>query len=432
MKILLVTWYFPPLNDVAALRTGAMAKFLEGRGHTVHVLTAARIGRDASLNIPLPEEQVIRTAWFDVDRLKYMHAESAPLSTEAEVSPLRQEQRRRPFAGLRAAATQAYLNLVHIPDRQIGWYPFAVRFGREIMKRQGIELVYASGPSFTSFLVAKYLSTKFRVPWVAEYRDAWSDDFYKGRAAWRNPIDRLFEASTIRSAAGIVALSEPWADFYRKRYGKPAIAVYNGFDVDNVAYSRRQPDPREPVSITYMGVLYGALRDPSPLYQAIRRSNLTPLDVQVVYYGPSEDQVRPLAEKLGVSSHVFVKPRVAFAESLRIQRESDVLLLLQAPDDPRNVPAKLFEYFASGRPILGLGLDNGVPAKLIEERAAGVYVSDPDAIARQLGRWVEEKRKTGLVADVAPTARVGLSRSEQLQSLDSFLARIRAGQTESA
>jgi glycosyltransferase involved in cell wall biosynthesis len=175
------------------------------------------------------------------------------------------------------------------------------------------------------------------------------------------------------------------------------------------------------VSIAYLGQLYGAMRDPSPLYDAIKLSNLTPSDIQVEFYGPSEQDIYPLAEKFGVSSFVFVKPRVPHSQSLRIQRDSDALLLLQAPDDPRNLPAKVFEYFAAGRPILGVGLDEGVPASLIGSRGAGLYNSDPEAIARQLADWVEEKRRTGGIKDVPAHARDGLSRSEQLAGLEHFL-----------
>src|SRR5207244_7120181 len=107
------------------------------------------------------------------------------------------------------------------------------------------------------------------------------------------------------------------------------------------------------------------MRDPSVLYDAIRRSGLKPNDLQISYYGPKAADIYPLTEKFGVSDFVAIKPLVPYRRSLEIQRASDVLLLLQSPDDPRNVPANTFEYLASRRPILGLGLDEGVPARLV-------------------------------------------------------------------
>jgi len=93
-------------------------------------------------------------------------------------------------------------------------------------------------------------------------------------------------------------------------------------------------------------------------------------------------------------------------------------------NDPReqgNVPAKLFEYMATGRPILGIGIEDGVPARLIAARGAGLYANDPQRIAEQLGRWVADKRATGRVAPVDPAARLGLARDEQFENLFGFL-----------
>ncbi len=86
-----------------------------------------------------------------------------------------------------------------------------------------------------------------------------------------------------------------------------------------------------------------------------------------------------LAAQFGITDFVETVPPVSYAESLRIQRNADVLLLLQwnNPREQGNVPAKVFEYLASMRPILGIGYEQGVPAGLIRERGAGLYSSRP-------------------------------------------------------
>jgi hypothetical protein len=176
----------------------------------------------------------------------------------------------------------------------------------------------------------------------------------------------------------------------------------------------------EPLSISYLGVLYGGIRNPSPLYHAIRLSSLSPRDIRLKFYGAPPQEVLPLATSLGVADFVDVMPRVSFQESISVQRQSDVLLLLQSSEDERNVPAKLFEYFAARRPILGIGLDSGVPARLIRNRNAGYYGSDPDGIARQLRAWIGEKRASG-IPNTPELALQGLARKDQLKNLEEFL-----------
>ncbi len=177
------------------------------------------------------------------------------------------------------------------------------------------------------------------------------------------------------------------------RFGKPTIAIYNGYDPDDAADTpMRKVERDKPLSILYVGAMYSGLRDPSILYEAIKRSGLTTRDVQVSYHGPSVKDIAPRAAEYNVSEFVALKPRVTYSDDSSLQRESDVLLLLQSPLDLLNVPAKVFEYFATRRPILGLGLDDGIPARLVRQRNAGLYVSEPGAVAEQLKRWVAEKR----------------------------------------
>jgi glycosyltransferase involved in cell wall biosynthesis len=417
MRVLLIAWYFPPHNDVGALRTGAFARFLRANGHDVHVLTAVRAASDNSLQIPIDPDGITRTPWFDVDTW----------STQNESKLAKRPS--RPTAGatstpsaLRSRLGLHYRNLVRLPDRQIGWLPYLLKAGGKILSSQKFDLIFASGPPFTTFLAARSLSRKFSVPWFAEYRDAWFEDLYASKPRWRRAIDRFLEDRTLTSARGIVAISAPWAEHFSSRFRKPTIAVYNGFDQSSVPTTNDRPNANtEPLSIIYAGILYEGKRDPSCLYQAVKLSNLTPRDIQIDFYGPTAQDVAPLAERFGVTDFVRVFDRVPYSESLEIQRKSDILLLLQPSEDAGNVPAKFFEYIAARRPILGLGLDAGVPAGIIRNRSAGFYVTDASKVAEQLQRWVSQKRHEGCVPDIPGSAQMGLSRIEQFENLLTFL-----------
>ena len=128
-----------------------------------------------------------------------------------------------------------------------------------------------------------------------------------------------------------------------------------------------------------------------------------------------------------MSDRVTVHPAVPYKQSLEIQRRSDVLLLLQwnNPREQGNVPAKLFEYFGVLRPILGIGLEDGVPARLIRERQAGFFSNDPEAIAAQLRRWLAAKDAAGgRLPGLPPAAREGLSRDIQFERLLDFCIKV--------
>ena len=423
MKIVLLSWYFPPANDVAALRVGKLAEYLRAAGHDLWIITGKREHTDLSLSTSISPDRIIRTPWFDVNRMRFFRDRAGKTSSSKPRAVTAPAPSR---AGITAALSNFYTNFVQIPDRHVGWIPFAVRAGKELMSRTKIDLVYASGPPFATFVVARKLANRFGIPWVAEYRDGWSRYVYAPKPAWRQWLDEHIEDRVTAAASGIVTVSAPWVDYYERRFHHPAIAIPNGFDpeiLNGAEGPSRAPGASgiEPLTVVHMGGLYGDLRDPTALYDAIKQSGLSPAELQICFYGTLDEQVMPLAHRCGVPEFVASKPRVPFSQSIAIQRHSDVLLLLQSPLEPRNVPAKLFEYLAARRPILGIGLDEGIPARLIREREAGFYMSEAGAIAQRLKEWATQKRMNGCIPCLPESVHRGLSRAEQFQHLEAFL-----------
>lgn len=433
MRILIVSWYYPPSNDIAALRAGKISQYLRDAGHDLWVLTGQSLHHDWSQPVALPEDRIIRAPWFDVDDLLFpwkwrlIRTEEKPVPAHNPSSSQlsRYDKRSKLLSRLR----NLYLDMVRIPDHQAGWQPFAVREAGRLLSAQAFDFIYASGPPFSAFFVARRLSARFGVPWIAEYRDGWARDVYSPRPGWRGAIDAFLENRVTKTATAIIAISEPWAAHYREKFHLPVAAISNGFDPEDHPPERARTTGSPEVTITHVGSMYRGLRDPSILYEAIKRSQLTPANLKVDFYGAVAAEVLPLAEQCGVTDFVALHPRVPFHRSLQIQRESDILLLLQSGKDLRNVPAKIFEYLAARRPILGVGLDDGIPARIVRERHAGFYVSDADAMAEQLKRWVAEKKEKGFIADLPESARAGFSRTEQLRVLDGFLASLKKGQS---
>jgi glycosyltransferase involved in cell wall biosynthesis len=224
-----------------------------------------------------------------------------------------------------------------------------------------------------------------------------------------------------------VTVSEPWAVRYRQKYGLPVATIYNGYD------ERDFPDigPVEPLSrdtlvIVYAGVIYAGRRDPTPLFQALKLLGEDAKDIRIDFYGSEPSMVLPAAEASGVAAHVRVLPRVPYKRSIELQRAADLLLLLQwnNPKEQGNCPGKLFEYLAVRRPIIGIGLEDGVPAQFIREREAGIFRNDPAAIAAALRTWLAQKRAGG-VPMLPESVRTGLTRDLQFEKLEAFLEEMR-------
>jgi len=431
MKVLLVSYWFPPANTMAAIRIGKLAKYLDDAGHDVRVL-AARSPEDPSLPVELPEDRVIRTRYWEVDHI--LDPITRPLRRVAQALFWLGGKKSEPVQIKGSAPSDApmsiatairwhYHALMQMPDSRIGWRGYALDAARRLMASWRPDIIVASAPPFTCLVVARRLGREFDVPWVAEFRDIWVDNPYNTDPIWRQRIDRVVERAILNSADGIVTVTPIWSEVVERQYGHPVTTILNGYAEED----RVEPSPAAPsetVSIVYTGGVYPGFRDPSPLFAAIALLDDRRRHVEVLFYGPEADDVMPLAESHGVADRVFVRPRVGHRESLRIQATADVLLLMQWNDakDEGNIPGKFFEYLGARRPILMLGYEQGILARMIRERGAGFVANTPHQIAPLLEAWIAQ-RPTGIPLTDA-SALVGLSRAEQYRSYEEFLAAV--------
>lgn len=432
MKILIISPSFPPQNVIGAVRSGKLAKYLHERGYDVRVLAAPPTG-DTSLPLEIPADQVLCARDWNIDGL------FDPL-VDFFRNPLRKDpkQAREPAAtdnpssassdrrALRERIKEHYYALLRIPDARAGWRKNAIRAGRDLLSRWRPDVIFASAPPVTSLFVGAALGRQFHVPWIAELRDLWVDNPYYLFPAWRKLLDQALERRVLGQAASLVTVTPLWGQTLEKSWDKPVSVILNGYAEEDHAMDGANV-PKEPgkLSIVYTGNIYPGFRDPSALFEGIRRLTAQQrLALDVEFYGSTVARVQDLVSNHGVSDCVRIHRSVTYRQSLELQRNSDVLLLLQwnDPRDAGNIPAKFFEYIATGRPILFLGYEQGTLANLIRERAAGFISNSPEDIAAMLGSWIEIRQR-GAIPALPVEAKSGLSRSDQFQKLESVLAR---------
>jgi Glycosyl transferases group 1/Glycosyl transferase 4-like domain len=279
----------------------------------------------------------------------------------------------------------------------------------------------------TGLLVARRLSRKFRIPWIAEFRDLWVDHPYYDEAAWRRPLERIHERRVLRDVAGLVTVSDTWRDLLQSRFGKPTITVLNGFDPDDYPPEALSASgSRDELAILYTGTLYPGRRDPTPLFQAVARLGEKAHGIRIKLYGADPATVSALAERAGVADKVEAHAAVTYDRVVALQRAADILLMLRwnDPSERGIVPGKLFEYVGARRPILCLGYDQGDVPDIMRKRALGLVSEDPAVIAAQLETWLDQKRQYGEIAPLPDASRHGLSRGDQFAALEDFMAAV--------
>jgi glycosyltransferase involved in cell wall biosynthesis len=420
MRLLAFSYFFPPHNSIGAVRVGKTMKYLHAAGVDVRVVSAGDQPLQATLPLEIPEDRVTYTRWVDVNAPALLLA-GGRSRIQAQGYAFRQKP------GLVSRLSGWYRAVVNVPDAQIGWLPFAMRAGERLIAERRPDLLFASHSPATALIAASRLSRRHGIPWVADLRDLWMENHDYIPGGLRGVLERKLERRILESASGLVTVSEPLADTLRRKVNVPVEVVTNGFDPPDFPDTAPPVDRSAPLRLVYTGIIYPGRYDPTALFAAMRMVGDEGVDVRVSFYGRYNGRaLQEMAEAAGVAGQVQVNEPVAYRESLRLQREADVLLLLtwKDPTQPGEFSGKLFEYLGAGRPVLASGWGGNVAGQLVRARGAGVVADEPEEVAAQLRRWADEKRRTGTVAPAPPQASAGYSRREQTAKLEAFLRRV--------
>jgi glycosyltransferase involved in cell wall biosynthesis len=412
MKLLLVTLYFPPAGGGGVQRPLKFASHLPALGIETHVLAPDDpkwVHEDVDL--PLPTQ-----AW--IHRARYLGPRSRRLADELHGrSGLDLALRRASSVGRRLL----------LPDENVTWNATAIPKAISIVRREGIDVVLTTSPPGSVHLIGAAVQKATGAKWVADLRDSivlHPHRSVEGAGARAKQKARAGVARLVaRQADAIVAVSEAIAEETRaiEPRGR-VVTIANGSDFDDFAglvYSRG-----DRFRLTHAGSFFGK-RDPKPFLRALAESGLE--DVTVRFVGDFRPRDREFMESLGLGDRVEVIEYVPRRESLRLQRDSDALLLLIPEADGRGrgiLSGKVFEYLAAERPVLAVVPPDGAAAELVRETGAGLVAGPDDvpgirdALLELHSRW----RDGGLNGTpLTPEWRDKLSRASRVEELAELL-----------
>jgi len=425
-EVLMIAPAFPPRQAIGALRAAKLAKYLPRFGWEPIVI--ARFWEGGSSSEDLARVRVIRTAYRD--RLKFFRRKSSGYGSGTP----RQENTASHGWRTTARKTASFWvkECLVYPDEFIGWKQFALEAARELLKEEKIAVILSTSPPSTSHLVASELQHETGLPWVADFRDLWTQNHYLRQTALRRLVERRLEKKTLATAAILVTVSRPLAEKLGRLHNKPVEVITNGFDEDD--YSWPLPSPTPYFSLTYTGQIYAGKRDPSHLFAAVqellRTGVIDPRRFRIRFYGADGGLVEKLAARFGVGEVVRYEGLVPYAEAIRRQRESTALLLLswQAAEEKGVYTGKVFEYLGARRPILVIPRNEGVVDELMRETKAGIVADTKEELIRILSEWYGQFQETrSIMYSGEEAAIMQYTREQQAYKLAQLFDRILEG-----
>ena len=327
-----------------------------------------------------------------------------------------------------------YPDILAAPDRWSSWWLSAVFAGLRLVRKHRPAAIFSTYPIATAQLIGLTLARLTGLPWVADFRDPMIDTHHPPPGPARTARAAI-ERRTLRRCSAATFTTESTLTYYRERFADRSDAalrlVMNGYDERDFPTTAGRPAdgaaPGRPLELLHSGLLYRDIRDPTALFQALaalkREGAITAdsLRVRLRASGPP-GRYRPLLEELGVADIVDIEPGIPYREALAEMCAVDGLLLLQGADANKQVPAKLFEYFRAGAPILALVHPDGDTARILRESGAGriTGIDDADDIRHALHAFVtdpEQRRRWATPGHVAAS----FSREASAQGLAAVL-----------
>lgn len=396
-KLLLVAYPFPPEGGKGVKRTLKFIKFLPALGWEPFILTVKNGNYDAHDSSLLNEVEKRVTVYR-------AHTLEAPFSINLRDCLVAKDVHAERYSILTTCAIRKKFRSIYhllgvllgIPDAHIMWLPFAFLKGIKIIKKHSIDVIYATGPTFTDHLVGMLLKIIMKKPLVVDYRDAWMADPAR---EWPNKIrkkaEQYMEKKVIRWSDIVVSTTDGITESFKERYynedkGK-FVTITNGYDIDDfneMATVCSKNDKK--FQIVHTGTLF---RERSPKYflQAVRLL----LDehpelgnkVEVYFVGQDtkfandeciEDYITGFSLKNVVKLTGFVSRK----ESIAYQFSADLLLLIIGivPDQSiksYGLSGKVFDYAMIHKPVLALAQE-GASAKFIRTINIGTVVNPED------------------------------------------------------
>jgi len=405
-RILVISYAYPPANSVASQRISKFTKYLYQWGWEPHVITIS--SRKSLLNdLPyeIPKKLIHVTKKLDFDRISaYIYRRGEILGTSQASPKVDLNFARRILEFVRETGQK-----IIIPDGKIGWYPYVLDKGREIIPEIKPSVILASGGPYTGLMAAARLSKMFNLSWVADLRDLWADNHTVKKLFPFSIINESLERRTLSSASKIITVSEPLADILRNKYGNSRVeVVYNGYEEDDfiTAYKaksvlkRNKADFRK-LRISYFGMLYRH-QNPKSLFMALKKikDGKGSVPIELHFYGPEyPGSFFDLVTKFNVRDIVFYHGQVPYQKSLSAQVDSDLLLLLLWDEERVKgiLTGKLFEYIAANRAILAVGPETDSAGEFVKKYKLGFVNNDPDKIKQYLTKKLIEKKENGEV-----------------------------------
>ena len=373
MKVLIITYYWPPAGGSGVQRWLKFVKYLRQFDIDPIIYTVENPNypkEDNSLLYEVPKDiQVLKQPiWEPTDLLFWKKKKSS----KTGVSNINK-------GGLLSFIRGNFF----IPDPKIFWVKSSVKFLNDYIRNHKIDTVISTGPPHSMHLIAQKLYQKNDVKWIADFRDPWSDLYYANdfnQLSFAKKKNQKLEKIVLQNADCILTVSKTLKNDFSKNASRVEV-ITNGFDEEVLQTKEINLDKK--FSISYIGLL-PKQSNPKALFSVLQEiceeNNEFKNDLQLNFIGDISDEVKAEINLNSLENNTKFVGYVSHQKAIEYQKKAQVLLLL-IPNVKKSegiLTGKLFEYLTAQRPILAVGPSKGDLSEILKETNAGNVIDFED------------------------------------------------------
>lgn len=382
-KVLVVAYIFPPLGGSGVQRTLKFIKYLRDFGWEPVVVTVGKDNgfdfKDESLLNEIPEElEVIRideaTAISETYVRKLIDLYSGVLNDQNLLAEYIEEINK---------SEESFKNFILLPDQYITFASEVLDKISELVDFNEIDMIYSTSGPYADHLVGYYLKKQFSKPWVADFRDEWTNNpyFKFDRKGISYRIHKTMESNIINFSDKVLTVTPVAEQNYISDFNQEpskVVTITNGYDDFDFLDISTKGTQKDKFKIMHNGTFY-MIRTPITFLHAIKnlvdKGLVHPEKLEINFtWTENEDYWKEYVGNLGISNNVNFMGYLSHRESLEKCMQNHLLLLVIGPGEENKsvYTGKVFEYLKTGKRILSLSPVGSIVEELLTKTNRGV------------------------------------------------------------
>ncbi len=373
MKVLIITYYWPPAGGSGVQRWLKFVKYFQEFGIEPVVYTVDNV------IYPKEDKTLLHEVSENITVLKQPIWEPTDLLFWKKDKPQK--------SGISNVSKSGLLSFVRgnffIPDPKLFWVKPSVKYLQKYLDLNKIDTIISTGPPHSMHLIANKLRQKNNIKWIADFRDPWSDLYYNkdfNQLSFVKNKNKKLEEAVLKNADCVLTVSNSLKEEFSKTANIVEV-ITNGFDDEVLTENNIIKNTK--FTISYIGLL-PKQSNPSVLFKVLKelcsRNKDFKNDLKLNFIGDISDEVKTEISNNQLNENTNFVGYVNHNKAIEYQKKAQVLLLL-IPNIEKSkgiLTGKLFEYLTAKRPILAIGPEEGDLSEILKETNSGIIVDFDD------------------------------------------------------